>query len=134
MRIGLDHVHVFSSNVASTVGFFRTMFGAHVVWDEEAAGARNVRLRIGNAFLHIYDQPPKAPRGGAVHHIGIETDDLDALVSKMKAHGASFRNAIREERKFRYVMVSGPDDLLIELFQSREPERWQIERPKSNGG
>ena len=59
------------------------MLDAVVVWDEDAAGVRNVRLALGNAFVQIYDQPPKAPRGGAVHHLGIETDDLDALVSRM---------------------------------------------------
>ena len=127
MRVGLDHVHIFASNLSATVEFFRTMFGATIVWDDEAAGARNVRLALGRAFVQIYDQPPKAPRGGAVHHIGIETDDLDALVAKMKAHGFRFRNTIRDEPKFRYVMISGPDDLLIELYQCREPQRWQLE-------
>ena len=126
MRVGLDHIHIFSANVSVTVEFFCTMFGATVVWDEEAAGVRNVRLALGNAFIQIYDQPPKAPRGGPVHHLGIETDDLDALVSRMKKRGFRFRNLIRDEPKFRYVMISGPDDLLIEVFQCLEPERWQI--------
>jgi catechol 2,3-dioxygenase-like lactoylglutathione lyase family enzyme len=126
MRLNLDHVHIFASNIADTIAFFQTMFGAQVVWDEEAAGARNVRLAIGNAFIHVYDQPPKTPRGGAVHHIGIETDDLDALVSRMKANGFVFRKPIRDEPKFRYVMVSGPDELLIELFETREPRRWRV--------
>ena len=128
MRVGLDHVHIFSSNVPATVEFFCEMLGAAVVWDEDAAGARNVRLALGNAFIQIYDQPPKAPRGGAVHHLGIETDDLEALVSRMKERGFQFRNPVRDEPNFRYVMVSGPDDLLVELFQCREPARWRIKR------
>ena len=61
-----------------------------------------------------------------MHHIGIETDDLDGLVARMAAKGHTFRNAIRVEPRFKYVMTAGPDDLLIELFESREPERWQI--------
>lgn len=126
-RVGLDHVHLFASDVAATVEFFRTMFGATVVWDEEAAGVRNVRLALGRAFVNLYDQPPRAPRGGAFHHLGIETDDLDALVAHMQAHGVRFRNPVRDEPKFRYVMVAGPDDLLIELFECREPGRWGIE-------
>ncbi len=126
MRVGLDHAHLFASDVAATVAFFRDMFDASVVWDEEAAGARNVRLRVGNAFLQIYDQPPRRPRGGAIHHLGIETDDLDALVARMRARGFVFRNPVRDLPKFRYVMVAGPDDLLIELFECREPDRWGI--------
>ncbi len=126
MRASLDHIHVFSTNLSVTVEFFEQMFGATLVWDEEAAGARNVRLRLGNAFIQVYDQPPKTQSGGAIHHIGIETDDLDALVARMKANGHQFRNPVREQPKFRYVMTTGPDDLLIELFQCLEPERWQL--------
>ena len=66
------------------------------------------------------------PRGSAVHHLGVETDDLAALVARMEAHGFRFRNPIRDDPKFRYVMISGPDDLLIELFQIREPDHWQL--------
>jgi hypothetical protein len=80
MRVSLDHAHIFASNLDATVGFFHTMFDAEVVWDDVVAGARGVRLQIGRAFILVYDQPPKAPRGGAFHHLGIETDDLDELV------------------------------------------------------
>ena len=128
MRIGLDHIHVFASDVAKTLDFFCRMFDARCVWDEQAAGARNVRIALGNAFIHLYDRPLKGPRSGPVHHIGIETDDLEARVSRMCAQGFVFRNPIRREPKFNYVMVMGPDDLLIELFQCHEPERWQVQR------
>ena len=126
MRISLDHAHIFASDVSATIDFLVRMFGATVVWDEEAAGTRNVRMAIGRAFIHIYDQQPRTERGGPVHHLGIETDDLTGLVERMKANGFEFRNPIRDEPRFRYVMVAGPDNLLIELFQSREPERWKI--------
>ena len=118
MRIGLDHVHVFASDIAATVDFFRAMFGATLVWDAPAAGVRNVRLRLGDAFIQVYEQP---------HHVGIATDDLDGLVARMTAHGFAFRNPVRDAGDFRYVMVAGPDELLIELFEPRDPARWQID-------
>jgi len=127
-KISLDHVHLFASNLETTITFFEKCFEAKVVWDEQAAGFRNVRIRIGHAFIHLYDQSPKGSRGGVMHHLGIETDDLDGLVAQMKTHGILFRNQIREEEKFKYVMVQGPDDLLIELFQCKEPQRWEITR------
>jgi len=125
MRISLDHAHVFASDVAATVDFLSTMLDARVVWDEEAAGARNVRLRIGHAFVHVYDQPPEG-EDGIIHHLGIETDDLDALVAQMQARGFAFRNPIRDYPRLRYVMIAGPDRLLIELFQCHEPQRWEL--------
>ena len=126
MRISLDHVHIFSSNLAATIGFFENMLDATLVWDENAAGVRNARLKVGTAFIQVYEQASKAPRGGPMHHLGIETDDLDGLVARMKANGYEFRNSVREEATFRYVMISGPDDLLIELFECREPQRWLL--------
>ena len=126
MRVSLDHAHLFASDPAATVAFFRTMLGATVVWDEVVAGARGIRLQLGRAFILIYDQPPKTPRGGAFHHLGIETDDLEGLVRQMATRGFVFRKPIQEAETFKYVMVSGPDDLLIELFECREPGRWRI--------
>lgn len=126
MRVSLDHLHIFATDLRATVEFFQRMLDATLVWDEDAAGARTVRLRLGNGFVHVYAQPPKAQRGGAMHHLGIETDDLDTLVARMKANGHVFRNAVREEPRFKYVMTTGPDDLLIELFQCHEPQRWQM--------
>lgn len=102
------------------------MFRATVVWDEVVAGARVIRLQVGRGFVEVYDQPPKAPRGGAFHHLGIETDDLAGLVREMRSYGFAFRNPIREDKTFKYVMIAGPDDLLIELFECHEPDRWRI--------
>ena len=133
MRVSLDHAHIFASDAAATVRFFQTMFGASVVWDELVAGARGIRLQIGHAFINVYDQPPKAPRGGAVHHLGLETDDLAGLVREMTSRGFVFRNPIREDKEFKYVMIAGPDDLLIELFECHEPDRWRIRSDGDDG-
>jgi catechol 2,3-dioxygenase-like lactoylglutathione lyase family enzyme len=126
MQVSLDHVHLFCTDLAATEAFFVEMLGAERVWDAAAAGARNVRLQLGRGFIHLYDQPPRGERGGAFHHLGIHTDDLDGLVARMKARGCAFRNPVREDPQFRYVMVAGPDGLLIELFEARDPGRWRL--------
>ena len=127
-NISLDHAHLFASDLVATIMFFTKCFDAEVIWDEEAAGVRNVRIQIGSSFIHLYDQAPKAPRGGAIHHLGIETEDLEGLLVRLKSLGVTWKNEIKEENKFKYVMVVGPDDLLIELFECKEPERWRIAR------
>ena len=127
-NISLDHAHLFASDLVATIMFFTKCFDAEVIWDEEAAGVRNVGIQIGSSFIHLYDQAPKAPRGGAIHHLGIETEDLEGLLVRLKSLGVTWKNEIKEEKKFKYVMVEGPDDLLIELFECKEPERWGITR------
>jgi len=112
----LHHVHIFAADVDATVAWWRDMLGAEVAVDTQMAGARNVFLTVGSGRLHLYDQQPKGVPGGAIHHIGIRSDDLPALVERMRARGATFRSEIREFGWWRYIMVSAPDGVLLELF------------------
>ena len=114
----LHHAHIFASDIDATLAWWTTVLGAEVAFDGRMAGARNVFLRLGRGRIHVYDQPPRAPVGcGAVHHLGVRTDDLRALVAHMRARGVAFRSEIREFGHWRYVMVAAPDDILLELFE-----------------
>ena len=41
------------------------------------------------------------------------------LVAHMQTNGVQFRKPISEQPTFRYVMVAAPDNVLVELFQTR---------------
>jgi catechol 2,3-dioxygenase-like lactoylglutathione lyase family enzyme len=112
----LHHVHLMASDVDATIAFWREHFSAEVMLDTEFAGARNVFLRIGEGRLHLYAQPPKHAGPATVHHLGIETDELEALVARLKATGVSVTD-IRRHPEASYAMAKGPDGLLLELFQ-----------------
>jgi catechol 2,3-dioxygenase-like lactoylglutathione lyase family enzyme len=118
VRCSLHHAHLFASDVDESIAFYREMFGAEAVLDNEVAGARNVLLRLGDAYLNFYDQPPKDSGRGVVHHLGIRTEDLDGLVAHMRARGFAFRKSITTFGPLRYVMAQGPDGVLLELFQT----------------
>lgn len=114
--ISLHHTHLMATDVDATIGFWREGFDAEVVFDDDFAGARNVFLRIGAGHLHLYAQPPKTLGQGTVHHIGIQTDDLDRLVGRLRALGVSVTD-VRRHPTADYAMAQGPDRLLIELFR-----------------
>ena len=111
------HAHLFASNIDASLKFYQEMFGAEILADVLMAGARNVFVAIGQGRLHFYDQPPKDQGRGAIHHLGIQTDDLGALVAHMKAKGVLFRKEIADFGFWKYVMVLAPDNVLLELFQ-----------------
>jgi catechol 2,3-dioxygenase-like lactoylglutathione lyase family enzyme len=113
----VHHAHLFASNLDASLKFYQEMFGAEILADLNMAGARNVFLAIGQGRLHFYNQPPKDEGKGAIHHIGIQTDDLEVLVVHMKARGFQFRNEIADFGFWKYVMVQAPDNVLLELFQ-----------------
>lgn len=113
----LHHVHVFASDIDRSVDWWRTMLGGAVAFDGQFGNARNVFMRVGQGRLHLYDQKPRAVQGSAIHHIGIRSDNLAALVAHMTAHGQAFRSGIREFGAWRYIMAAAPDQVVVELFE-----------------
>lgn len=114
--LSLHHVHLFASDADRTIGFWREHFGATVMLDADFAGARNVFLRVGEGRLHLYSQPPRHAGSGTVHHLGIETDELESLVGRLRAAEISVTD-IRRHPEGDYAMAQAPDGLLLELFQ-----------------
>jgi catechol 2,3-dioxygenase-like lactoylglutathione lyase family enzyme len=117
MQNHVHHAHLFSSDLGASLKFYREMFGAEILADLNMAGARNVFLAVGQGRLHFYDQPRRDEGKGAIHHIGIQTEDLGRLVAHMKAKGFQFRKEISDFGFWKYVMVQAPDNVLLELFQ-----------------
>ena len=119
MQIDLDHVHIFASDLNETVRWWSEMLNARVVFDLNVAGARNVRLAVGRGFINLYDQPPRVVGSGSVHHLGVQTDDLEGLVASMEAKGYRFRGPIKDFGTMKYAMASAPDGVLLELFETK---------------
>lgn len=117
MQNHVHHAHLFASDIHASLKYYQEMFGGEILADLQMAGARNVFLVIGQGRLHFYDQPPRDQGRGAIHHIGIQTDNLEALVSHMKAKGVKFRKEISDFGFWKYVMAPAPDNVLLELFQ-----------------
>jgi len=74
-------------------------------------------ISIGSAKINFYDQPPKDQGRGAIHHLGIETEDLEALVAQMKSQGFQFIKEIKSFGPLKYIMAAAPDNVLLELFE-----------------
>jgi catechol 2,3-dioxygenase-like lactoylglutathione lyase family enzyme len=113
----VHHVHIFASDIDKSIKFYEEFFGSRVILDSELAGARNVFMRIGNGRLHLYDQPPKNPGKGSIHHFGIQTDDIEGVVNKLRSRGVLLKKGISDLGFWKYIMVPAPDEILIELFQ-----------------
>ena len=105
-----------ASDIDATIAFWCDLFDGRVVHDVEFAGARNAFLQIGTGRLHLYDQAPRTAGAATVHHLGIETDDLEAQVARLDSAGVSVTD-IRDGGDARYAMAEGPDELLLEIFQ-----------------
>jgi catechol 2,3-dioxygenase-like lactoylglutathione lyase family enzyme len=114
------HAHLMSADADAAVGFYRRWLDATVVADTQLAGSRSLLLQVGSGRLSLYDQAPN--HRGPVNHLGFAVTDLPELVSRMQAGGVAVPGGVKEADLFRYAMVSGPDGLLLELFEF-DPQR-----------
>ncbi len=113
----VHHAHLFASDIDVSLNFYQEMFGGKILADLNMAGVRNVFLAIGQGRLHFYDQSPREEGRGAIHHLGIQTNDLESLVAHLKSRGVPFRKEIVDFGFWKYVMAPAPDNVLLELFQ-----------------
>ena len=60
----------------------------------------------------------RRPEPGGWNRFVVETDDLDALVSSLRASGATFRNDIVTGPGGRQILVEDPSGNVVELFQA----------------
>ena len=91
----VHHVHLFASDIEKSLAFYRDAFGGKVVLDENMAGARNVFMRVGTGRIHFYDQVPSFSGRGSIHHFGIQTDDINGVLEKLKAMNVPFKRALQ---------------------------------------
>ena len=113
----MHHVHLFAADIDATIDWYVSNLGATVAFDGPFGGARNVFIHVGHGRINLYDQAPRDGGGGAYHHIGIQTDNLAALRTRLQNNGVQFRSEIREFGSWRYLMCPAPDNVLLELFQ-----------------
>ena len=90
---------------------------------------------FGSGRLNFYDQAPN--QRGPINHLGINVRDLPELLQRMQAGGVAVPGGLKEADLFRYAMVSGPDGVLLELFEfdaerTPEPLHTYFDLPKAS--
>jgi catechol 2,3-dioxygenase-like lactoylglutathione lyase family enzyme len=61
----------------------------------------------------------RIPEPGGWNRLVLEVDDLDVVVARVRASGASFRNDVVKGPGGRQILVDDPDGNPVELFESR---------------
>lgn len=74
-------------------------------------------VRVGEGMLNFYDQAPRDTGRNAVHHLGFQVDNLADLAHRLAESGMELRSDIRELPELDYLMIEGPDGVLLELFE-----------------
>lgn len=94
----IDHLGIATNGIEEALKFWDGALGLETVHTEEVAEqkVRVAMLPVGETRIELLE--PTAPdspiakfldkRGGGIHHIAIEVEDIEASLAKLKAGGA----------------------------------------------
>jgi catechol 2,3-dioxygenase-like lactoylglutathione lyase family enzyme len=134
MLLGLHHVAISTPDADRMISFYRDQLGFELVLDQpwqrgearadtvlglEGSSGRQVLLRIGNAYLELFQFATPEPEAGdpgrpvcdhGYSHLCIDVDDLDDTYARLVADGVRFH--------------SEPQDLFpgVRTCYSRDPD------------
>ncbi len=113
------------TDVPRAVAFYRDLLGFTVELEMLPAFAQVSRDDLdlwlaGPASSAARPMPDgRAPEPGGWNRFVVEVDDLDAVVARLRAASAAFRNDIVKGPGGRQILVDDPDGNAIELFEAR---------------
>jgi glyoxylase I family protein len=155
---GLHHVAVATNDLERTLAFYRDLLGCEVVtdwsWPKGTAeadavtglhdcSARSVMLRIGNAYVELFqyfspetaegDPAPRACDPG-ITHLCLDVVDLDAEYTRLTAAGMRFHCKPQEVSPGVWTTYGrDPDGNIVEL-QQVDNDRHRIALPWGPAG
>ena len=119
MAFKLNHVHLKSPDPQKTAQFYVDNLGAKIVGQ---AGGNGVRLDLHGLTLNVTGkiESQSHEQKYGIEHIAIDTDDMPALVAKLKASGATILEETTVGNGRKVCFFEGPDGVHLEFLEMQQ--------------
>ena len=118
MTLKMNHLHLKTKDPEQTARFYVDTLGATIV-SQSASGS--YRLDLHGLSLNVskfLEQQTREQKYG-MEHIAIDTDELDALVEKLKGQGINILEQTVVSGGRRVCFFEGPDGVQLELIEMK---------------
>lgn len=125
MQISLQHIHIKSRDPHATAAWWIDMFGGTRLPEFQFKTMEFVPVKFDGVQISFstpapgeddtIGDPPPVPYLG-LEHIGIETDDLDALLGRFAEQGLKVNERRQGPVGFEIAFVETPDGVTLELM------------------
>jgi glyoxylase I family protein len=126
-----SHAALNCADLATTERFYTTWFGFRRTNDFTVGNTNIVFLRLGDAYLELFNggqleqRPTDAVNdgpqtAGSVRHIAFQTDDVEALLSRMGSAARVTLGPLDFDTfipGWRTVWLTDPDGVVVEITQ-----------------
>ncbi|MBN1372727.1 MAG: methylmalonyl-CoA epimerase [Anaerolineaceae bacterium] len=126
----INHVAVVVADIDQALGFWQDALGLQLHHVEEVPSQKAVVafLPVGDSEVELVKPTTDdsglakflAEKGGGMHHLCIEVDDIDAKLAELKQKGVRLINETAQElpgRKMAFVHPKSTGGVLVELYQ-----------------
>jgi methylmalonyl-CoA/ethylmalonyl-CoA epimerase len=126
----INHVAIVVAEIESALTFWRDALGLEVDHIEEVPSQKSVVafLPLGESEVELVKPATEdsgvakflAERGGGMHHICFEVDDIEDILGELKAKGVRLINETPLElpgRKMAFVHPKAAGGVLVELYE-----------------
>jgi len=118
MTLRLNHVHLKTPDPEKTAKFYVDTLGAKIV---SQAGTGGYRLDLHGLSLNVtpFIASQTREQKYGMEHIAIDTDEIDALVDKLKAQGINILEQTSISGGRRVCFFEGPDGVQLEFIEMK---------------
>ena len=118
MTLKLNHLHLKTRDPEKTVKFYVDNLGAKIVNQSPRGGYRlNLHGLELNVTKFLDDQTREQKYG--MEHLAIDTDELDALVEKLRQQGIHILEQTVVSGGRRVCFFEGPDGVQLEFIEMK---------------
>ncbi len=118
MTFKLNHVHLKTTDPAETAQFYVDTLGAKIV-SQSANGSCRINLHGLELNVSKFLEQQSREQKYGMEHIAIDTDELDALVAKLKAKGINILEETVVSGGRRVCFFEGPDGVQLEFIEMK---------------
>jgi len=108
----LSYVEIHSEQPEKTLTFYADLFNVPPQDKSKTGGG----IEIGDGYLGV----TRTPADGALPEFGVDVDDLEPFLTRLRARGVQFEEPTEIEsggRRFLHVTFRDPDGREVSLFQ-----------------
>lgn len=127
----INHIAVAVNDIESSLTFWRNALGLELaeLHDVPAEAAQIAFLPVGGTEVELVRPTTDdsglakylAKRGEGLHHLCLETDDIEAMLAQLKEKGIQLINesprAGADGKKYAFIHPKSTGGVLVELYQ-----------------
>jgi catechol 2,3-dioxygenase-like lactoylglutathione lyase family enzyme len=119
MTLKLNHLHIKTKDPEKTAKFYVDTFGAKILTPGPRNGYRLDLLGLHLNVTPFLDEQKRDQKYG-MEHIAIDTDELDALVAKLKEKDIHILEQTVVSGGRRVCFFEGPDGVQLEFIEMKK--------------